>query len=417
MVKWFPKTGWIGKYLKYTHTFERGSEIPPVFNFFTSVGVISAVLQRNVYFQRDLYKLYPAMLIALIAPTGRGKKTTAINIGLDIVKEIKSVRIISEQITPEALVMALVRKGPVLRAGKIVEEDRDATGLLVLPELSVFLEKRDYRSGLVPLITRLADSPEYWSSETICRGEVALKNVALSMLAGSASSWLSGSIPLEAFTGGFMARFLFIVSDGSTIPVAFPKPLDTKLRDSLVRDLSHIAKFRGEVNFAGEDEKAYFQEWYDNQYVSRSFDEKEAAYQERKHDHMLRLAMILAISDRRMEVTIPDMENAINILDENERKMFELFGEIEGKQTPVGENVQVALRFIRKRGQVGRSELLKNMFPRGISAGMLTELIDTLIEAKLVKAQIVKNKEKGRDIVIYKYIGPKTKTFWRRRKE
>jgi hypothetical protein len=226
-----PEKGWIVDYMKYTRCIPTPeTEIPPIFCLFTAITTIAASLQRNVYVSRGLYELYPTFLTVLIAPTGKGKKTTSINIGLKLLQKAQVTKIISEQITPEALVLALHRQIPVIKGGTIVPQIQDATGLLVLPELSVFLEKRDYRSGLVPLITRLADAPDEWSSETVGRGEVKLHNVALCMLAGSAPSWLVGSIPAEAFTGGFMARFLFIVSDGSAQPVPKPPAYDKQIQ-------------------------------------------------------------------------------------------------------------------------------------------------------------------------------------------
>ena len=65
---------------------------------------------------------------------------------------------------------------------------------------------------------------------------------------------------------------------------------------------------------------------------------------------------------------------------------------------------EIVFQFIRERGQVSRSELSRNMFPRGITPKMLTEVLPLLIEAELVETQIIKNKDEGRDTVIYKYV-------------
>lgn len=398
-----PPKGWINDYLYYTRCLpEQATEIPLEFCLFTAITTIAASLQRNVWVSRGLYELYPTILTVLIAPTGKGKKTTSINLGQKLLQKAQVTKIISEQITPEALVMALAQQSPVLRGGEITPGEQNATGLLILPELSVFLEKRDYRSGLVPLITRLADAPDEWSSETICRGEVKLRNVALCMLGGSAPSWLVGSIPTEAFTGGFMARFLFVVSEGSAVPVPRPPQYDKVLQQKLINGLKDFNRLRGEIIVEDEAED-YFSNWYRNFYYQRSVDEKRAAYQERKHDHLMRICMTLAVSDLRMKISLEDIKRSISYLNYIEEGMFSLFGEIERGQSAVGSVLQTVLTLIKKSGGITHSDLLRFTISKGISAAMVAEAIDSLRGGNFIA--VASMKHEGKPATYYTYLG------------
>ena len=298
--------------------------------------------------------------------------------------------------------MALAQQSPVMKNGQIVPGVQNATGLLVLPELSVFLEKRDYRSGLVPLITRLADAPDEWSSETICRGEIRLTNVALCMLGGSAPSWLVGSIPSEAFTGGFMARFLFVVSEGSAVPVPRPPHYDKVLQQKLITGLKDFNRVRGEIVVDDEAEE-YFSTWYRAFYYRRSVDEKRAAYQERKHDHLMRISMVLAVSESRTIISLEDLKRAIGYLDYIEEGMFSLFGEIERGQSAVGSVLQTVLTLIKKSGGITHSDLLRYTISKGISASMVTEAIDSLRGGNFIA--LASTKVENRPTTYYTYLG------------
>jgi len=75
----------------------------------------------------------------------------------------------------------------------------------------------------------------------------------------------------------------------------------------------------------------------------------------------MRVALILAVSDHRDHITTDDVKRSLGLLDILEEDMFQLFGEIERGQTPVGENLQMVLSLIKRKGVMGRTELLRRV--------------------------------------------------------
>jgi hypothetical protein len=348
------------------------------------------------------------MRVVLIAPTGKGKKTTAINFGRKLITKAQVTRILSETTSAEALCEALGAQKVKLKGGAIVEEDTDATGLIILPELSVFLGKQDYKSGLVPLLTRLGDAPDDFSSSTISRGLRPLHNVALCVMAGSAKSWLTDSVPVDAFRGGFMSRFLFVCHEGTERPVSRPPTFDKDLEMELIIRLKNFELLDGNVPLHPDAEEFYTQ-WYNKAYHNRSLDEKRAAYQERKHDHLLRVAMILALSDDRDVINRDDVNNSLGMLSLIEEEMFSLFGEIERGVSPLGEILQMVLAYIKKKGVCGRTELLRRVVSRGCGADMLDEALTSLLAANFITTT-KKNLGGSREATLYQFKGEDIKT-------
>ena len=204
-----PASGWLGKYV----SFMKELEACPRFKFFSAACVLGATINNKVYIHRGseelLPKLFPNVWVILLAPPGRGHKTSTINAALNcLYQACPEVRILADKLTPESLVKALSE--PSTATDKIRIGPRDATGIIKAPELSVFFGKQQYNQGLVSLITDLYDFREEWAVETIMRGRNTLKNICISILGGSTPDWLQKMLPEDAFTGGFMSRFVLV---------------------------------------------------------------------------------------------------------------------------------------------------------------------------------------------------------------
>src|SRR3972149_5376742 len=101
------KQGWLTNYLDYVKL----QESPIEFHFWVGVCLIGATLKRNVWFNKqDYYSVFPSQFVILVAKSGACKKSTAINIGVDILREIDYVNIMPEKATPEALLEGMISK-------------------------------------------------------------------------------------------------------------------------------------------------------------------------------------------------------------------------------------------------------------------------------------------------------------------
>src|SRR5437899_322009 len=108
-----PKQGWLAEYIEWT----MGSESPAPYHFFVGCAVLGSSMGRKVWFNMGYYKLYPNTQILLVGPTGAVKKTSAINLGLTLMRKVK-VKLIAAKTTPEALISELDSEPPI-REGKV----------------------------------------------------------------------------------------------------------------------------------------------------------------------------------------------------------------------------------------------------------------------------------------------------------
>ena len=358
-----PKKGWLGDYIEFSD----GLEACPRFRFFSACSVMGAAINNKVWLQRGdeglLPKLFPNPWIVLLAPPGRGHKTSTINMACNcLTQAYEDVRILADKITPEAIVNALsMPQHPkeMIRIGP-----RDATGLIKAPELSVFFGRQQYNIGLVSLITDLYDYRETWQSETVGRGKNTLKNNCISVLGGSTPNWLQQMLPQDAFTGGFMSRFIIVEMPPNYYKrIPHPKKPKESLWKDLVKKFTEFKSLKGKMEWASGSK-----EMYDTYYMTftPTGDPQLDAYKERETEQILKIAMLLDINNGMFELTGESLLEAKNLLRSLED---EISPRIERLTThPRMHLTQEIQDLLRIYGTLEENELLKKVY-RFLSQG------------------------------------------------
>jgi len=358
-----PTKGWLGDYIKFSD----GLEACPRFRFFSACCILGAVINNKVWVQRGdeglLPKLFPNPWVILLAPPGRGHKTSTINMAVNcLTQSCEEVRILADKISPEAIVNALsMPQHPkeVIRIGP-----RDATGLIKAPELSVFFGRQQYNIGLVSLITDLYDYRETWRAETIGRGKDTLKNNCISVLGGSTPNWLQQMLPQDAFTGGFMSRFILVEMPPKWFKrVPHPKRIEGLFWKDLTEGLAKFKSLKGEIQWKPEAKEVY-----DTYYLSftPTGDPQLDAYRERETEQTLKIAMLLDLNKGIFELTKSSILQVKNLLTSLED---EISPRIERLTThPRMHLTQEIQDLLRMHGALEENDLLKRVY-RFLSLG------------------------------------------------
>src|SRR5580765_1351277 len=248
---WLPETGYLRKYCEWTASHEG----PLRFQFWTGLTILSASVGRRYWINKGYYKVYPNLYTVLVAPTGACRKSFTTRIGTEMLHG-SSVRILSTKITPEELIYRLETARVT---GSKTQKNSEA--FLYSSELTVLLGKQSYNEGLIDLLTDFADAPDSWSYATRGGGKVELLNVCLVLLACSTAEWLGEAIPQRAYTGGFLARIIFVVQEQTLRNYPLPVEQDETLREELKRFLTAVRQTGGAFVFT-PDGLAWYEAWY-----------------------------------------------------------------------------------------------------------------------------------------------------------
>lgn len=378
-----PERGWLRDYVE----FGSGLEVCTRFLFFAGACVLGASINNKAWIQRGdpdlLPKLFPNLWVLLLAPPGRGHKTSTINMAVNCLYQAgPDTRVLADKLTPESLVKALSE--PTVKE-KIRIGPRDATGLVKAPELSVFFGKQQYNTGLVSLVTDLYDYRDEWSSETIMRGKAVLRRNCISVLGGSTPDWLQTMLPQDAFTGGFMSRFVIVEMPPTYLKRrAFPQRESQITWKELVSELRAIGGMKGEFTWTKEAQEAY-QKYYES--LTPTGDVQKDAYQERESEQILKLGMLLAVSEESFQVEARHLSKARMLL---ETLLQETQPRIERLTTHprmvLVQEIQDILR--QHNGKLTKKQMLKKVY-RGLAYGeaQFAEAVRVLHQAGVVKSE------------------------------
>jgi len=291
--------GWIGQYVEHT----KGMEAPTVFHFGTALTILGASMRRRVFVDQGYYKIWPAIQTLLIGPSGKVKKSTAggYGVGLGLMTDSKLFNLLPDEGSGEALKTELAQ---------LTKKEKEATGLLYVSELSTFLGNQDYNKSLVQTLTDLFDSRGAKRRRTSARGNEAMENIALSFLGCSNEEWLGSSVPPSAFGGGLFGRMLVFYQADTDRYVPRPKPPADGVDELLSADLQSTRFISGEAILTGKADR-----WFEDEYRRIKDqvpdDERLIPFHERFPDHLLRMSMLLSISEKL------DQRNGVSITDKH----------------------------------------------------------------------------------------------------
>lgn len=374
------KPGWLKDYIYYTS----GHEAPEDFHVWVGITIVGACIRRKAWFDNVFYNMYPNLYTILVSPPGIGKKTTAINIGVGLLRESDpDCRIISEKVTPEALAKTLSKATEHAKESGGLKIEASAEGLLVAPELTVFLGREQYNEGLILFLTRLYDCADVQEVETISRGKEKLRNVCVSMLAATTPSEIHQAIGRSSKGSGFMSRLNIIQKDASPRVVPFAVKPDPAIKEMLLNGLRRIVlETKGEFKFTPEG-----REWYID-YYKRHNQAKQASKRsqdnlERQPDQLIKIAMCLCACEKTdMMLDADILQRSYNLLAIAAKNVGDTLRMVDASER--GKLAQRVLFTMKEHGGIiQRAVLIKQVYKYGLSGRELDMIMETLIDGSM----------------------------------
>jgi len=307
------KGNWLKWYAKYTEE----SESPDTYHLWTGLSVLASAVRRNVWLNQGIYILYPHMFVILTGPPGRVGKSTTIRLGRTLLLGLEDIRFGPDSVTREELIRQLA---------KIGAEGKQSALTIHSTELSSLIQPSGI--NMIQFLTDIYDGDVKWKYATKGQGRNTIHNPVLNILAGTTPSWIAEGLPANVVGHGFTSRTIFVYEEEPRYLKPFPKEPDPALVKGLINDLDHISRLEGPFTFP-DDAKAVYEKYYHKIDKTLPIDYRIEGYHWRKRVHLLKVAMLLSISETDDLVLRPtDIETAWDLLGEIERKMPKAFSAV-----------------------------------------------------------------------------------------
>lgn len=362
------------------------TEVPELFSLWGGIVATGAVLGRNSWIDQGHFTVFPNLYVVLTAGSAKCRKSTIISKVEDLLRGVEpKMHLMSQKSTPEALIQDMCGVVPESSTNIIT----GATGIVIADEVSTFIDRNAFTTGMIPILTKLYDCKDF-DYRTRSRGAEVIKNPCLSILGGSTIQWIKESIPIVSIGGGFTARIIFVYREDRTkhVPWSERTPETVALESDLIHDLSEIHKnVRGRFVLTPEAKEMYCSEYITFSEKSSLFqDANMAGYAGRRHVMILKLSMAFSASTRDdREVTAHDMRLAINSLLEAEKNMQRVLSAISCE--PCGDLSEQLVTIIHRNKRSSKFELVRQ-FRHKLNVNELDALLRTLEEAQFIRTVV-----------------------------
>ncbi len=338
----------------YMHYADLGrSEAPAVYHRWAVAASIGAAMGRKVWMQFGKSRIYPNQYILLMGDPG-SRKGTAMGPVKNVLKIAGFNRFSASRTSLQRFLMDMKQYDSMPASG--IEDLEQMTlqepqeSFIFAPEFVDFIGQNNM--DFINLLTNLWDNLDEYEHPKIQGKSVYVYQPTVSMLGASTAENFALSLPPEAIGSGFLSRVLLIHGAPNGNEIAWPEDDDLIQQEQLGARIKDMRKLNGQIAISPE---AYelgkiIYSLYRKHPIE---DVRFTHYGTRRFTHLLKLSMILAIADCRMEISKTDMVRGNTMLSKAERRMSKALGEFgASKNSAAANKILTYLATVRKPANV-----------------------------------------------------------------
>ena len=309
----------IQDYLRYTEN----TASPESYHVWCFLSMISSIIGKKAWVKFGYFNIYPNLYVVLASPPGIGKKSTAIDISSNIIREAypdpKSRPTFSnDNQTSQALIgeMESSIKTWTMDNNKLY---RHSSLTVIADELVSLLSQG---APMVDFLTTIYSKDKEFEYKTKNKGNNIIINPCLNVLAGCTTDTFNSKVMKDATAGGLLSRCDVIydsrVRSSSMFDTLTKEQEDA--RDRVIKRAWEVSNIFGEFTFE-EDAKLLFQEFEKKEELAIKKNSMNAEFRSRKPTKTIKVAMLLAASELTKVIDKRTIEIAIEIMNRVEYNM------------------------------------------------------------------------------------------------
>lgn len=366
-------------------------EANPRLMYWVGVSTLAAVLGRKVWFDQDDYLWSPNFYILISGEQGMVRKSTSIDLGMDLLRYIDGVFTGPDETTWPAFAQ---HAQEATRKIKLSDGKELTTASVTLPlsEFGTFFRADD--GAFISALTSLWDCRKAYHKTTKTAGDDYLENPWLNMIAGTTPQWIADNFTADMLGGGLLSRFIFLRGEMSKEDNLYPRRnakmrgvtmARLEMRKTLINSLRELADIAGEVELT-EEAYLWTEQWYEairNRIRSEGTASPEGGLLGRIHVHLHKLAIVIAASRRSLPtIGAGHMQEAwqhLQIVLEDARNVLGVVG-----QTKITSAARQIVTLLARAGPMETRKLFRLHFYQTMQWAQFEEAVECAVRAELV---------------------------------
>ena len=368
-----------------------------LFSKWGAIATIAGALERKVWCETGIGKLYPNLYTLLVGPPASGKtvQTNTIHrLWTGISDNSSSTHKVGLSSINHATII-----DELVDARRVVIEtdpaDKFNSLLVAVNEFSVLMPVPD--PIMQAVLSDLYDCHAFGQRRRSLPEPIKLDKPQVNLIGATQPSTLNQIIPAGSWDQGFASRIIFVYSDNQIkTSIWDTKPNSKNEYAILQEDLRVIGKLYGPVLF-DEDVKHMVDEWDKDVSKVKPIHPQLKYYNDRRLVHLLKLCVIISMSrNNELSVNAEDFIWALNTLQEVEIVMPKMFPamQLNGDDRIIQETWYAAIKKYRDNGSKGyiSQEAVINFIKKRTPAYNVRNILQLLVASNKLKQTHVAGK-------------------------
>lgn len=395
-------------FLKLYLEYVEDTESPRLFHVWAALTGIGACLGRRAKITSKIGDFYPNEYVLLVGPPAM-RKTVAVNLVEDLVRAATDVRFAPTDTggQRQGLIKAMAghTEGEDAELERLLNGNEFSADLTALGNIEISSQPcnkeaifavADELSSLIgtnakelsTFLIKVYDGKRY--SYELKTSSLTLEQPLMSLLAGTTPTAIADNMPSVANGAGLTSRIIFVYANRKykSVPPSelMNSTLPDKLRDQLIGNFKYA---RYDSPDKVEISKPAFK-LLDFIYETDEGleDPRFVHYNQRRDNHLMRLAFVLAVGRKSAIIEEIDVQEAHLILTTTELEMADALGEYG--LSPLGAAKQKLLEFLQNaKGPVHSSVIHAAMMKDMTTADLLNTLAEFINADKVMEVDMV----------------------------
>jgi len=302
-------------YLHYTDT----TASPQSYHTWVFLSLISSILGKKAWVKFGYFNIFPNLYVILASQPGVGRKSTAIDIGMSVLRDSKAQVCFSNDNQSSQALMLEMQGAERLYEYEHKKFFKHSSLTVIADELVSLLSQG---APMVDFLTTIYSKDKDFEYKTKNSGNLKIMNPCLGILAGCTTDTLNHRVMKDATAGGLISRCDIIYDNNIRTTSMFDElePSQYKARENVVNRLSQVADLYGEFTFTPEAKKR-FKEFEMDEAEKMKRNSANAEFRSRKPTKTIKVAMLLAASELLMTIDEQTVEIAIEVMNRVEHNM------------------------------------------------------------------------------------------------